>query len=234
MKRNSQRGFTLIELSIVIIIIGLIVAAIVGGQSVIRQANIRSVISDFSGFQTAVRTFKLQYEALPGDIEEAVAYWPDNSVYPGFTTADGDGDGFIEDNLDREDLRSWQHLHAAEMLGTNLTGVPDGTKITVGTNVPASEVSNAGYWLVYEATPIYGKSGNVIHFGSEESDILTGGVVTTPEAVAIDQKMDDGNADNGKIVSVNAGAGGCVDGLNDQYIKSNVQKTCHMIYWLTE
>lgn len=60
-----RQGFTLLELSIVIVIIGLIVAGISAGQSLVRQASLRSVISDVDKFRTAKNSFKLAYDANP-------------------------------------------------------------------------------------------------------------------------------------------------------------------------
>ncbi len=45
-RSNLKMGFTLIELSIVIVIIGLIVAGIIGGQSLVRQAKVRPIITN--------------------------------------------------------------------------------------------------------------------------------------------------------------------------------------------
>ena len=75
-KRNEnniihQEGFTLIELSIVIVIIGLIVAGVVGGQTLVLQAKIRSQISDFNKYKIAYNTFQLEYNAIPGDFNQA-------------------------------------------------------------------------------------------------------------------------------------------------------------------
>lgn len=85
-----QSGFTLLELSIVIVIIGLIVAGISAGQSLIRQAGVRGVISDFDTLTTALNTFKLQYDALPGDMDNASDYWS-TDCDPTPTNCDGNG-----------------------------------------------------------------------------------------------------------------------------------------------
>jgi prepilin-type N-terminal cleavage/methylation domain-containing protein len=63
-----EKGFTLIKLSIVIVIIGLIVAGVVGGQAWVQQANIRGLISDINKYTIALYTFKLEYNAISGDM----------------------------------------------------------------------------------------------------------------------------------------------------------------------
>ena len=72
---NKYNGFTLIELSIVIVIIGLIVAGVVGGQTLVKQAKLRSIITDVQKTQTIINTFFLEYGAMPGDMPNASNYW---------------------------------------------------------------------------------------------------------------------------------------------------------------
>ena len=84
------RGFTLIELSIVLVIIGLIVGGVLVGQDLIKAAEVRAQISQIEKFNTAVRTFQGKYGYLPGDIPDPYA------TQFGFTargTAPGQGDG---------------------------------------------------------------------------------------------------------------------------------------------
>jgi prepilin-type N-terminal cleavage/methylation domain-containing protein len=68
----KKQGFTLVELSIVIIIVGLIIATVSVGQSLIKQSEIRTVISEVNGHNTSLLTFKSIYNALPGDMMNAI------------------------------------------------------------------------------------------------------------------------------------------------------------------
>ena len=65
---RSDRGFTLIEMASVLVIIGLIVGGILVGQSLIKAAEVRSEVTQMEKFQTAVNTFRDKYGYLPGDI----------------------------------------------------------------------------------------------------------------------------------------------------------------------
>jgi len=67
-------AFTLIELSIVLIIISLIVGGIIGGKSLIHSAEIQSISRDINKNLAAINSFNLQYDALPGDFNEATSY----------------------------------------------------------------------------------------------------------------------------------------------------------------
>jgi len=88
--------------SIVIIIIGLIIGAIATGSTLIKAAELRKVISQIESYNTAVNTFKLKYNGLPGDMVNATDYWPlDSNCAAGQNsfsteaTCNGNGDGMI-------------------------------------------------------------------------------------------------------------------------------------------
>ncbi|PIR39391.1 MAG: hypothetical protein COV35_02425 [Alphaproteobacteria bacterium CG11_big_fil_rev_8_21_14_0_20_39_49] len=106
---KSEKGFTLIELSIVIVIIGLIVAGVIGGQALVEQAKIRSQISEFQKYSVAYNTFKIEYNAILGDFNRASQYWTG--------AFDGDGNEAISVNADNmgaslpnESLSFFTHL----------------------------------------------------------------------------------------------------------------------------
>ena len=93
----AHGGFTLIELSIVLVIIGLIAGGILVGREMISAAEIRATITQIEKYKTATNTFRVKYGYLPGDISDPVA-----SQY-GFiprsacgTMGQGDGNGLIE------------------------------------------------------------------------------------------------------------------------------------------
>jgi prepilin-type N-terminal cleavage/methylation domain-containing protein len=73
-QRNPAAAFTLIELSVVLVIIGLIVGGILVGQELVHQAQIRAVVSQEVQFQTATATFREKYQCLPGDCANAGSF----------------------------------------------------------------------------------------------------------------------------------------------------------------
>ena len=82
--QSRQGGFTLVEIAIVLVIIGLLLGGILKGQEMITQAKIKNVIADMSGVSAAMYGYQDRYRALPGD-DKAASRWS------GATAGDGDG-----------------------------------------------------------------------------------------------------------------------------------------------
>ncbi len=109
-KSSKKSGFTLVELAIVLVIVGLLVGGVLQGQELIAQAQIRSVVSQIQSLDTSLNTFRAKYREYPGDISRASAFGincprtgaacsgatdnvADTDSDGGADGADGDGDG---------------------------------------------------------------------------------------------------------------------------------------------
>lgn len=96
---QNRKGFTLIELSIVLVIIGLLVGGVLVGRDLISAAAVRAQISQIEKYQQAVNTFHGKYSYLPGDIPN-----PDATRFGflarGTRIGQGDGDGQITGSFD--------------------------------------------------------------------------------------------------------------------------------------
>jgi prepilin-type N-terminal cleavage/methylation domain-containing protein len=94
---KNQKAFTLIELSIVILILGLLVSGVLVGEALIEQAKITKTISQLREYDTAVNTFKAKYgeKAIPGDFDKAVEFGLTENTYNQWGV-NGDGDGVLE------------------------------------------------------------------------------------------------------------------------------------------
>ncbi len=91
---KAEDGFTLIEISIVLVVIGLIAGVILVGQDLINAAAIQAQISQIQGYNTAVRTFEVKYNNLPGDIPNPAA--GNYGFQPrGQYAGEGDGNGVL-------------------------------------------------------------------------------------------------------------------------------------------
>ena len=69
--QQKQKGFTLIEIAIVLLIIGLLLGGVLKGQSMINSARVRAIANDLSGIETAWVSFQDRYQSLPGDYSRA-------------------------------------------------------------------------------------------------------------------------------------------------------------------
>ena len=210
-----QRAFTLIELSIVLIVIGLIVSAIVGGQSLIKQSKITKAIHNVKLYQSAIHLFQDEFEALPGDIDDAETYW-------GAGSGNGNGDGNVQN---AEICYVWNHLSLADVLPTRygfqancLGGTPH---YQTGITAPS--------FLHDESAIAFGITNNMGHssdfsnlpdrkkaFIAVEANDGDFGAVTTKEAITIDKKMDDGAPMSGAVYGFNRtnGTDTCVNGAH--------------------
>jgi len=113
-------GFTLIEAAIVLVVIGLILGVVLQGQSLIRNAEYRSLKSDISDYQSAFYAFRDRYNRLPGDMpqSEVQARILDNLPGP---TGSNAGNGIINDGPvcggdNQESCMAWQHLRGAGLI----------------------------------------------------------------------------------------------------------------------
>lgn len=115
---KKQSGFTLVEIAIVLVIIGLLIGGILKGQEVIENAKYKRFINDKNGISAAMYSYQDRYRALPGDHRTA------NGVFGGATSINGDGDGRIEStynstNNGQESRKFWLHLRLADLIEEN-------------------------------------------------------------------------------------------------------------------
>ena len=73
---SAQRGFTLVEIAIVLVIIGLLLGGVLKGQEMITQARIKNVMNDLNGVSSAFFAYQDRYKQIPGDDNGAVGRWP--------------------------------------------------------------------------------------------------------------------------------------------------------------
>ncbi len=180
MRRHlNTGGFSLIELSIVLVILGLLVGGILAGRSLIHASELRSISADVNRYKAAIAAFRDKYFYLPGDMPNAVRVWgaqaggtadgKDSTCAAldygnpatGQATCNGDGNGqigtYTQMSVNYENYRAWQQMANAGMIEGQYAGVTDsplgtysGYKVTApGWNIPASKIAGAGYNLAW-------------------------------------------------------------------------------------
>lgn len=217
-ERAKRSGFTLLELSIVLVIIGLLAGGVMIGQSLVRGAEMRSIVTDFQKYKVAFQSFKTKYDAIPGDFKSGYSYWGSSCGTNATGTSggcNGDGDNAIEVGSG-EEYHVWEHLALAGMIPGLFTGNGTASIISGATqNVPISKYAGSCYELeTYNNSGAGPYSlganyiGNWIQIGSLAT-ICNGGSITVPDTRDIDTKIDDGLSNYGEVIS-----GGSNGGVN--------------------
>ncbi len=206
-----RQGFSLVELSIVLVILGLLTGGILAGQSLIRAAELRSVSTEFQRYVAATNTFRDKYFALPGDMSNATTVW-------GAATNNGNADGVLVNaaavSTTGEMFEFWNQLALAGLIEGKYTGLAGptagwtGGDSVIGSNVPRSRLNNAGWGagsnLNNGGTTVdyVFNYGNMFNFGSTSAGTITDAAVLKPEeAWNIDTKLDDGKPGTGKVIA---------------------------------
>lgn len=227
--KTVQRGFTLLELSIVIVILGLIAGGVMWGRELIRNSELASIISDREKYISAFNNFKTQYLGVPGDIENATSFWGNNcgATATGTETCDGNGDGRI-DGLAANSSDAYERFSAIKQLANAklITGNYSGRSVdatcckqVVGWNIPETKINGVGITFLYYDVPndyptygifdgLYGHV-MVVGRGRETPQVSTGSALpafTPLEMSSIDLKIDDGKPGYGTVMSFENGS----------------------------
>lgn len=196
-QKNSQ-GFTLIELAIVVVIIGLIIAGVTAGVSLVRSSHMRSVIAEVNRFESNIYAFRSQYGYFPGDIPNAFSYWGTDCAATA-ANCNGNGDNSIYGTGAKtwagESLWAWKHLQLAGLISGQYSGTYS-TNLKIGIDIPAAKLPRAGYHFAGNS----GQKRIFLEIGAETGqDRACQNILSAPEASNIDIKMDDGVPTSGKV-----------------------------------
>ncbi len=221
---RHRSAFTLVELSIVLVILGLLVGGVLAGQSLIHASELRAVGQEYTQYKTAMNAFREKYFAIPGDMPNATAFWgaaatcPSDASTAAAGVCNGDANGQVMQNDttnggSREQYGFWEHLAYAGLIEGTYTGSSDQGGFDEGggrggVNVPTSKF-NKGLWHIFSigivtlpsSSFFEGSYGNALYFGGfvDNSSIPNAPIMTASDAWNIDSKMDDGKPATGSI-----------------------------------
>lgn len=238
---RSQAGFTLVELAIVMIIIGLLIGGILKGQELIANAQITATSSQVKAIEAAMTTFRDSYDAVPGDMAAPGNRLPNCVAVP--CTQAGNGDNRVNSVAPgavqvttNENATFWTHLAAADMIG----GVSSTSTVVTGWGgqLPAAEVGG-GFTVGFagNAGAVVAPAGNLVaghylalQFAPNTAIGAAAGLSLSPtQAARIDRKLDDGVPDTGGTIAAGtAAAAGCWNGAPAAYVEANTGILCSL------
>jgi len=181
-KKSRQGGFTLVEIAIVLVIIGLILGGVLQGQTMIENARYKNFVQEIDSYRAAFHTFRDMQRALPGDATTA------NLANLDAAARGGNGNGRIQGgncNANNEETcRVWSHLRYAELIpgDPTLNGTDSRPNHAFGGVVSSMETSGAGNGVVENKLRLLTVPGEV--------------------AQRYDSEFDDGDASSGNVARI--------------------------------
>jgi prepilin-type N-terminal cleavage/methylation domain-containing protein len=207
---NKQAGFTLVEIAIVLVIIGLLLGGVLKGQELITQAKIKNIANDLNGMTAAVYGYQDRYKRLPGDDEGAALRWTSPLAVA------GDGNAQVGALLNKvvidcstsvlENCQFWHHLRLAGFIGGDTAAGAPGRlspQNAVGGVLQAQQGALGLSGLSICTTNLLGKIANAIDAQFDDGNPTTGQVRGTADPTKLDVKpADTAYVDDGATVYV--------------------------------
>jgi prepilin-type N-terminal cleavage/methylation domain-containing protein len=183
MSRRSSGGFTLVEIAIVLVIIGLLLGSILRASELITSARVRAMISQQDGIRAAFYGFEERYRAIPGDYTQATTNIRG-------ATQNGNGNGRIENTaVPNESILAWEHLTQSGFMSPTFVYSAAESALTSPSN-------SSGVFLQIVYDGVYG-SGTTGAPAPLRHNIKTGSQIPVHVLAEVDRKIDDGMPNTG-------------------------------------
>lgn len=189
--KSHQKGFTLVEIAIVLVIIGLLLGGVLKGQELINSAKVKNFINDFKTIPLFIYGYQDKFRALPGDDANVTTHLGSAATAASVTlltvTSTTAGNGRIEGNYNSttatdESVAFWQQVRLANLASGSTSFV------TPSADLPTN--ADGGRLGIQSTVPITGMSGS--YFVCSEG-------IQGRFAKQIDITMDDGNTQTGSV-----------------------------------
>lgn len=202
-QRMAEQGFTLVELAIVLVIIGLIIGGVLVGQDMIKSAEIRATVAQWESFSAASSTFRDKFRYIPGDVNGTRAVEYGLETRSG-AVGHGDGNGLLEACSAGaivggcENVLFWRDLNTMNMVegwfqtATDALGPATTNAEDVVLVYPEAKIGRGNFWTVFSnAGKNWYQITGITAVSNAGAYTLTG-ALSPFEAFNIDRKMDDG------------------------------------------
>ncbi len=239
---KSQNGFTLVELAIVMVIIGVLIGGVLKGQEMITNARVKGVMADLKSIEAALQSFSDRYSFLPGDMANASARIPGCAANAICSSNAGNGNnilGTITTNWSRDNqsgigteaTQFWSHLALSGFIsgvslqgntqwGDAYPGSPLGGGYQVAQINETGTNDARGIYIILRLPPT----------GDPHPASPGDAVLTTSQLRTIDQTMDNGMAWSGYVVADDAGGRCWITGTGEYNPAFLTQGVCLMAY----
>lgn len=219
---EAEAGFTLIEMSIVLVIIGLLIGGVLKGQELIASTRLKSTVTQWDGYKAAVNGYMDRYNALPGDDPNAatnilatLTAGGGNGII-GTQAATGAGYGAAAAAAGSENLNAWSHMAAANLISQVTVGA-----VIAGGGIPSGRFAGSAFTILNAVDGT--ETGVWVRFQQGLVSAPTADPLDNKQAAEIDRKFDDSVSTTGVI------HGGSVSGGTCGYAIASTGRVCTLL-----
>ncbi len=216
-KNLKLPAYSIAELAIVLVVIGILAGGIMKGQAMIDNARIKAVVAQIRDYQTAISTFQETFYALPGDFSQAQEVFGKKAV-------NGNGDGVVSGpsygTATSEAVAFWAHLAGAKLIPH---GASKGNRGTFGYGLPESRLGG-GFTVAYNVDESL--TGHWLVLGTASGSTGQGGLLTPKQAMQLSKMLEDGDPLTGDVQVRNGQGAGAKCLKADGHYTDSDEKVC--------